>query len=79
MVFAALLGVPVSAASYGFLALVDWPQEAVFTDLAKTLGIKAHHEEQADREADLERHLAAEAEVDEALLELWRQAACARA
>ena len=38
LVLAALLGVPVSAASYGFLALVDWLQEAVFTDLPKTLG-----------------------------------------
>ena len=38
LVLAALLGVPVSAASYGFLALVDWLQEAVFTDLPETLG-----------------------------------------
>jgi chloride channel protein, CIC family len=38
LVLAALLGVPVAAASYGFLALVDWLQEAVFTDLPKTLG-----------------------------------------
>jgi H+/Cl- antiporter ClcA len=38
LVLAALLGVPVSAASYGFLALVDWLQEAVFTDLPKSLG-----------------------------------------
>ncbi len=38
LVLAALLGVPVSALSYGFLALVDWLQEAVFSDLPKTLG-----------------------------------------
>jgi hypothetical protein len=38
LVLAAVLGVPVSAASYGFLALVDWLQDAVFTDLPKTLG-----------------------------------------
>ena len=38
LVLAALLGLPVSAASYGFLALVDWLQEAIFTDLPKTLG-----------------------------------------
>ena len=38
LVLAALLGVPVSAASYGFLALADWLQEAVFTDLPQTLG-----------------------------------------
>jgi H+/Cl- antiporter ClcA len=38
LVLAALLGVPVSAASYGFLVLVDWLQEAVFTDLPGSLG-----------------------------------------
>jgi chloride channel protein, CIC family len=38
LALAALLGVPVSAASYGFLALVDWLQEAAFTDLPKNLG-----------------------------------------
>jgi H+/Cl- antiporter ClcA len=38
LVLAALLGLPISAASYGFLALVDWLQEAIFTDLPKTLG-----------------------------------------
>ena len=37
-ILAALLGVPVSAAAYGFLALADWLQEALFTDLPKTLG-----------------------------------------
>jgi H+/Cl- antiporter ClcA len=38
LVLAALLGLPVSGAAYGFLALVDWLQDAVFTDLPKTLG-----------------------------------------
>ncbi len=38
LVLAALLGVPVSGASYGFLALVDWLQDALFTDLPDTLG-----------------------------------------
>src|SRR4051794_1241185 len=38
LVLAALLGVPVSVASYGFLALVDQLQKAVFTDLPKSLG-----------------------------------------
>jgi H+/Cl- antiporter ClcA len=38
LVLAALLGLPVSAISYGFLALVDWLQESLFTDLPKTLG-----------------------------------------
>ena len=41
LVLAALLGVPVSAASYGFLALVDWLQETAFTDLPKSLGFDA--------------------------------------
>jgi H+/Cl- antiporter ClcA len=41
LVLAALLGVPVSAASYGFLALADWLQDALFTDLPKTLGFHA--------------------------------------
>ena len=38
LILAALLGVPVSAAAYGFLALADWLQEALFSDLPKTLG-----------------------------------------
>jgi H+/Cl- antiporter ClcA len=38
LVLAALLGVPVSAAAYGFLKLVAWLQEALFTDLPKDLG-----------------------------------------
>ena len=36
--FAAILGVPISAAAYGFLALVDKLQEWVFTDLPQALG-----------------------------------------
>ena len=38
LVLAALLGVPVSAIAYGFLALVDQLQEGLFTDLPETLG-----------------------------------------
>jgi H+/Cl- antiporter ClcA len=38
LVLAALIGVPVSAAAYGFLKLVAWLQEAVFTDLPDELG-----------------------------------------
>jgi len=38
LVLAALVGVPISGASYGFLALVDWLQDTLFTDLPKTLG-----------------------------------------
>ncbi len=38
LVLAALVGLPVSAGSYGFLALVDWLQGALFDDLPKTLG-----------------------------------------
>lgn len=41
LLLATLIGVPVSAASYGFLALVDWLQESLFTDLPKTLGFDA--------------------------------------
>jgi H+/Cl- antiporter ClcA len=41
LVLAALVGLPVSAASYGFLALVDWLQGALFDDLPKTLGFDA--------------------------------------
>jgi len=41
LVLAALLGVPVSAAAYGFLKLVAWLQEALFTDLPKELGFDA--------------------------------------
>jgi hypothetical protein len=33
LVLAALIGVPVSAAAYGFLKLVAWLQETLFTDL----------------------------------------------
>src|SRR3954447_12868497 len=38
LVIAAVIGVPVSAAAYGFLALVDWLQSALFDDLPSTLG-----------------------------------------
>src|SRR6478609_3876187 len=41
LVLAALVGLPVSAASYGFLALVDWLQGALFDDLPTTLGFDA--------------------------------------
>src|SRR3954463_13770210 len=39
LVLAALIGVPVSMAAYGFLALVDTLQDGLFTDLPKTLGL----------------------------------------
>ena len=38
LILAALLGVPVSAVAYGFLELVDWLQESLFTDLPGTMG-----------------------------------------
>jgi H+/Cl- antiporter ClcA len=38
LVFAAVLGVPISAVAYGFLALVSKLQEWVFTDLPQALG-----------------------------------------
>ncbi|HTE60232.1 MAG TPA: hypothetical protein VK631_07750, partial [Solirubrobacteraceae bacterium] len=41
LVLAALIGVPVSAAAYGFLKLVAWLQETLFTDLPKELGFDA--------------------------------------
>jgi len=41
LVLAALIGVPVSAASYGFLKLVAWLQEELFTDLPEGLGFNA--------------------------------------
>lgn len=41
LVVAALIGVPVSAVAYGFLKLVAWLQEELFTDLPKTLGFDA--------------------------------------
>ncbi len=41
LVLAALIGVPVSAVAYGFLKLVAWLQEELFTDLPKTLGFDA--------------------------------------
>ena len=41
LVLAALIGVPVSAVAYGYLKLVAWLQEELFTDLPKTLGFDA--------------------------------------
>jgi chloride channel protein, CIC family len=38
LVLAALIGVPISAAAYGFLKLVGWLQETLFTDLPDALG-----------------------------------------
>src|SRR5215218_1618472 len=38
LVLAAILGVPISAAAYGFLALVSSLQEWLFTDLPGALG-----------------------------------------
>jgi hypothetical protein len=39
LVLAAILGVPISAAAYGFLALVGGLQEWLFTDLPEALGL----------------------------------------
>lgn len=41
LLLAALLGVPISAAAYGFLALVDKMQRWLFTDLPTSLGFQA--------------------------------------
>lgn len=38
LVLAALIGVPIAAATYGFLALVEWLQTALYEDLPGTLG-----------------------------------------
>jgi len=38
LVLAALIGVPVAAIAYGFLALVDWLQQFIFTELPGDLG-----------------------------------------
>ena len=38
LIFAAILGVPVSAAAYGFLALVSYLQKEIFTHLPHGLG-----------------------------------------
>jgi H+/Cl- antiporter ClcA len=38
LVLAAIVGVPISAAAYGFLALLAWLQEWIFTDLPRSLG-----------------------------------------
>jgi chloride channel protein, CIC family len=40
LVFAAIIGVPISTASYGFLQLADNLQGWVFTDLPKGLGFE---------------------------------------
>ena len=37
LIIAAILGVPISAAAYGFLALVSWLQKYLFTDLPTQL------------------------------------------
>jgi chloride channel protein, CIC family len=41
LVLAALIGIPVSSAAYGFLKVVAWLQEAMFTDLPEGLGFDA--------------------------------------
>src|SRR3954454_22120636 len=41
LILAAITGVPISAAAYGFLALVDHLQDWLFTDLPETLGYAA--------------------------------------
>jgi H+/Cl- antiporter ClcA len=41
LVLAALIGVPISAAAYGFLKLAAWLQEQLFTDLPEALGFDA--------------------------------------
>ena len=38
LVLAAIIGVPIAMVAYGFLALVDWLQTALFEDLPGTLG-----------------------------------------
>ncbi|MGE5211099.1 MAG: chloride channel protein, partial [Acidobacteriota bacterium] len=38
LVLAALIAVPIAVVAYGFLSLVDWLQEALFTDLPSGLG-----------------------------------------
>ena len=41
LVVAAVLGVPVSAAAYGFLALINYLQQEIFTHLPHGLGFRA--------------------------------------
>jgi H+/Cl- antiporter ClcA len=41
LIFAAILGVPISALAYGFLALVDWLQKYFFTYLPGDLGFSS--------------------------------------
>ncbi|MEV0371289.1 chloride channel protein [Streptomyces sp. NPDC050636] len=38
LVFAALIGVPVCAAAFGFLALIGWLEPAIYKDLPRSLG-----------------------------------------
>lgn len=38
LVLAAIIAVPIAMVVYGFLALVDWLQEAIFEDLPGGLG-----------------------------------------
>jgi len=42
LVIAAIIGVPVSAAAYGFLALVDYLQKEIFTHLPHGLGSRPY-------------------------------------
>ena len=41
LVLAAAIGIPVSVAAYGFLKLVSWLQDQLFTELPETLGFDA--------------------------------------
>ena len=41
LILAAIIGVPISAIAYGFLALVTWLQGYLFTDLPGTLGFSS--------------------------------------
>ena len=41
LVLAALIALPIAVVAYGFLALIDWVQEAVFIDLPSGLGFDA--------------------------------------
>ena len=42
LVLAGLVGVPVSAAAYGFLKVVAWLQDGLFTELPEVLGFALH-------------------------------------
>jgi chloride channel protein, CIC family len=39
LLLAALIGVPIAAAAYGFLALVQWLQTLLYTDLPRAIGL----------------------------------------